>query len=101
LSEARRLAGPVHAQARTYTCTAPQCIEHARIVQADLAKIGITLHITALPDAQRLKRLAKPGEPWDIGWSNWLADFADPFTMINELFDPAFGFDFGRFNNPP
>jgi peptide/nickel transport system substrate-binding protein len=100
LSEARRLAGSVHAQATMYTCTAPQCIEHARIVQADLARIGITLHITALPDAQRLKRLAKPGEPWDIGWSNWVADFADPFTMINELFDPVFGFDFGRFNNP-
>jgi YVTN family beta-propeller protein len=100
LAEARRLAGRVHAHATMYTCTGAQCIEDARIVQADLAKIGITVHITALPDAARLSRLAKAGDPWDIGWSNWLADFPDPFTMINELFDPAFGFNFGRFDNP-
>jgi peptide/nickel transport system substrate-binding protein len=101
LSEARRLAGPVHAHATMYTCDiAPQCIQDARIVQADLAKIGITVDITALPANTLKARLAKPGEPWDIGWSDWVADFPDPFTMINELFDPAFGFNWGRFDNP-
>jgi YVTN family beta-propeller protein len=100
LAEARRLAGHVHAHAAMYTCgIAPQCIEDARIVQADLAKIGITVDITKLSANTLFARLAKPGEPWDIGWSNWGADFADPFTMINELFDPEFRFNFGRFNN--
>jgi ABC-type transport system substrate-binding protein len=105
LAEARRLAGRVHAHATMYTCDIePQCTEDARIVQADLAKIGITVDFTALPGETLDARLAKPGEPWDIGWSNWLADFADPFTMINELFAPAFdppsGSNYGRFNNP-
>jgi hypothetical protein len=101
LSEARRLAGRVHAHATMYTCSiAPQCVEDAHIVQADLAKIGITVHITSLPGAELSTRLGKRGDPWDIAWSNWGADFADPFTMLNELFDPALGFNFGRFNNP-
>jgi YVTN family beta-propeller protein len=98
LAKARRLAGPVHAHATMYTCTNAQCREDARIVQADLAKIGITVQITALPDWQR--RLATQGDPWDIGWSNWIADFSDPFTMINGLFDPASPYNFGRFDNP-
>jgi ABC-type transport system substrate-binding protein len=105
LAEARRLAGHIHSHATMYTCAiAPQCAEDARIVQTDLAKIGITVDITALPPDRLFARLAKPGEPWDIGWSNWFADFADPFTMINELFDPRFdppsGFNFGRFDDP-
>jgi YVTN family beta-propeller protein len=101
LSKARRLAGRVHAHAAMYTCAPdPQCTEEARIVQADLAKIGITVDITRLPFDRLFARLAKPGEPWDIGASNWLADFPDPFTMINELFDPASPFDYGRFNDP-
>jgi ABC-type transport system substrate-binding protein len=88
-----------------YSCVgAPQCSEDARIVQADLAKIGITVDVTPLPFNTLFARLAKPDEPWDITSLNWLADFRDPFTMINEMFDPAFdppsGFNFGRFHDP-
>ena len=31
---------------------------------------------------------------------NWGADFADPFTMINEQFDPSAADNFGHFNEP-
>ena len=79
----------------------PQSLEIARIVQTDLAAIGITIDITALPGAEFYTRLTKPGEPWDLAWTNWGADFADPFTMINELYDPAVGvFNPGHFNDP-
>ena len=79
----------------------PQSLEIARIVQTDLAAIGITIDITALPGAEFYTRLAKPGEPWDLAWTNWGADFADPFTMINDLYDPAAGvFNPGHFNDP-
>ena len=102
LAKARLLAAGVHAHAALYIPTgAPQFLDDARIVQTDLAGLGITVDITALPAATLFARLAKPGEPWDIAWSNWGADFADPFTMINELFDPAFAaVNFSHFSNP-
>ena len=31
---------------------------------------------------------------------NWGADFADPFTMINEQFDPSASDNFAHFNDP-
>jgi YVTN family beta-propeller protein len=103
LAKARQLAGGVHTHAAFYIPNGePQSLEVARIVQTDLAAIGVTVDITALPGAELYTRLAKPGEPWDLAWTNWGADFADPFTMINELFDPAVPVipNFGRFNDP-
>ena len=102
LAKARPLAAGVHAHATLYIPTgAPQLTDQARIIQTDLAAIGITIHITALPGAALYARLAKPGEPWDIAWVNWGADFVDPFTMINELYDPAVtAFNPGDYNDP-
>ena len=102
LAKARPLAAGVHAHATLYIPTgAPQLTDQARIIQTDLAAIGITIHITALPGAALYARLAKPGEPWDIASVNWGADFVDPFTMINELYDPAVtAFNPGHYNDP-
>ena len=102
LTKARLLAAGVHAHATLYISTgAPQLADQARIIQTDLAAIGITIHIAAFPGAALHARLATPGEPWDIAWVNWGADFADPFTMINELYDPAVtAFNPGHFNDP-
>jgi ABC-type transport system substrate-binding protein len=101
--KARQLAEGVHAHATMYIPTgAPQFMEDAQIVQTDLKAIGITVDITALPQAKFWTSLARPGEPWDIAWANWGADFADPFTMINELYDPvaAPNPNFGRYHDP-
>ena len=101
LAKARALADGVHAHATLYITTgAPQFMQDARILQADLAPIGITVDVTALPGQAFYRRLERPGEPWDIAWTNWFADFADPFTMINELFEPAAPSNFGHFNDP-
>jgi YVTN family beta-propeller protein len=102
LTKARELAGGVHANATLYTLTgSTQFADDARIIQTDLAAVGITVTTIQLPAPTFFARVAKPGEPWDIATANWGADFADPFTMINELFDPAFAaVNFSRFNNP-
>jgi ABC-type transport system substrate-binding protein len=101
LAKARALAAGAHANATMYTCSwAAQCTEDARIVQTDLAAIGITLDFKALPSAQLYSRLARPGEPWDIAFTNWFLDFPDPADPINSLVDPASSSDFGRFNDP-
>ena len=101
LAKARALAAGVHAHATLYITTgAPQFMQDARILQTDLAPIGITVDVTALPGPAFYRRLEQPGEPWDIAWTNWFPDFADPFTMINELFEPAAPSNFGHFNDP-
>jgi peptide/nickel transport system substrate-binding protein len=102
LAKARQLAAGVHAHATLYIPTgSPQIIDDARILQSDLAAIGITVDTVALPGNVLYARLAKPGEPWDLAWANWYGDFADPFTMINELFDPAFAaLNLSHFDNP-
>ena len=102
LAEARRLAAGVHADATLLIPAGdPHTAEDAAIVKADLAEIGITIEITPLSGAKLYRRLKTPGDPWDIATANW-ADFADPFTMINELYDPATAAaaDFGHFNDP-
>ena len=103
LAEARRLAAGVHADATLLIPAGdPHTAEDAAIVKADLAEIGITIEITPLSGAKLYRRLKTPGDPWDIAMANWGADFADPFTMINELYDPvnAAAADFGHFNDP-
>ena len=84
-----------------YTCSwAVQCTQDAQIVRTDLAAIGITLDIKPLPTAELYGHLARRGEPWDIAFTNWGADFPDPANTINTLFDPASPSNFGRFNGP-
>ena len=101
LAKARSLAAGVRAHATMYTCSwAVQCMQDARIVQTDLAAIGITLDVKPLPGAELLSRLARRGEPWDIAGVNWGADFPDPADTINTLFDPASPANFGRFSDP-
>ena len=101
LAKARQLADGVHKHAALYIPNdAPQYMDQARIVQTDLKKIGITVDITSLSSGIIYTRLATPGEPWDIAWVNWGADFADPFTMINEQFDPSASDNFAHFNDP-
>jgi YVTN family beta-propeller protein len=103
LAEAHRLAAGVHAHATLLIPTGdPEATDDAVIVKADLAAIGITIEITPLSAAKLYTRLKTPGDPWDIASTNWGADFADPFTMINELYDPAnaAAADYGHFSDP-
>jgi YVTN family beta-propeller protein len=101
LVKARRLAAGVHAHATMYTCNFTGCEQEAQIVRSDLGAIGITVDIRIMSAPTLFARLARPGEPWDIAWANFGADFPDPFSMINELFDlHRTSFDFGRFNDP-
>jgi peptide/nickel transport system substrate-binding protein len=103
LAQARRLAAGAHPRGTLLVPAGdPQASDDAAIVKADLAEIGISIEITPLSGAHLYTSLKTPGYPWDIAWTNWGADFADPFTMINELYDPAnnAAADYGHFNDP-
>jgi peptide/nickel transport system substrate-binding protein len=100
LAKARRLAAGVHAHAEMYTCNLAVCTQIAQLVQRELAEIGIPVDIRSMSINALLTRLGRHGEPWDIGWQDWQGEYADPSDFMTALFDPALGYDFGRFNQP-
>jgi ABC-type oligopeptide transport system substrate-binding subunit len=85
-----------------YTCNIAACIQAAQVVQRELSAIGITVDISSMSFDRLWKRLAQPGEPWDIAWQNWQADYADPADFLSALFDHAvaFGQAYGFANEP-
>jgi YVTN family beta-propeller protein len=86
LASARRLAGPGGERALLYTCNTPECTSNAEILRSNLSAIGIDLDVRQFPLGALFSRIGRPGEPWDIAYANWFADYADPSNFTNELF---------------
>lgn len=85
-SKARHLVRLAHAAGRTavlYTLDTPPSPEQAHIVRTDLAAIGIHVQIKIFPSATLFSRLATPGQPFDLGYIGWEADYPDPSQMLN------------------
>ena len=86
LPAARRLAGGERRRAVLYTCDFPGCSRHGQILRSNLSAIGIDLEVRKFPIPQLFGRLQDPDEPFDIAYSNWFFDYADPVSYINEQF---------------
>ena len=61
------------------------------------ARSGSTSRCGSFPLPQLFERLQKPGEPFDIAYTNWFFDYADPSSYINVQFG-ADGF-YGQFRD--
>ena len=87
LTKARRLAkGHAGATAVLYTCNRPTCTEQAQIIKNDLAAIGVRVVVKAF--GRRLfARVATPGEPFDIAYGGWGADYPDPQGVLDPLLE--------------
>jgi ABC-type transport system substrate-binding protein len=85
-----------------YVSSDPPPIAIAQLVKRQLAKIGLAVEVKSFPTAAYANKLYTPGEPWDLTVQIWSADFVDPFTYINQLFDPTFFStgNLGRFDSP-
>ena len=99
LTAARHLAGNTRRHAVLYTCDFPGCSRHGQILRSNLSAIGIDLEIREFPIPELFDRLRRPGEPFDIGYSNWFFDYADPFSYINLQFGDE-GLSYGLFQGP-
>jgi peptide/nickel transport system substrate-binding protein len=86
LAMARQLAGAVRRRAVMYTCRDPGCRAVGRIVQHDLAAIGVRVTVKAFEIGDLFRREATPGEPFDIGYLGWASDYPDPSDFLNRLF---------------
>ena len=92
VAKARKLARGGNRTAVLYTCDSSPCPEQAQIVKADLAAIGLQVHIKTVPYDTYFTTLGKPGHPFDLAWDGWLPDYIDPAAMLNSLLaDSSFG----------
>ena len=100
VSTAKRLAGKTPRTAVLYTCNTSLCGELAQVVKTNLAAIGIDVQIKAFPISTYLTRLARKGEPYDLAFGGWVADYADPFDFLNFLIGSGGGGALLPFDDP-
>lgn len=93
LKKARALARGHRRSGRAvlYTPDVPTFIGAAQIIKRNLARIKLDVKVMKIPGGDYFPRLLEnPDEPWDIAFGVWAPDHLDPYTYLNELFDPRF-----------
>ncbi len=84
-AKAKQLAGSTGGTAVMYTCNESPCPESAQIIQNNLKAIGLNVDVQQFARAVQFKKEGTKGEPFDIAFEGWQADYADPFDFINVL----------------
>jgi ABC-type oligopeptide transport system substrate-binding subunit len=87
LKKAKELAGDIHEKAIMYTCDKSPCPETAAIVQQNLKQIGIDVEVRQFARAIQFSKEGTKGEPYDIAFEGWQADYPDPYDFLNVLLD--------------
>ncbi len=87
LKKAKELAGDIHEKAIMYTCDKSPCPETAAIVQQNLKAIGIDVEVRQFARAIQFSKEGTKGEPFDIAFEGWQADYPDPYDFLNVLLD--------------
>ena len=68
-----------------YTCNHSPCDQMAQVVKTDLATIGIDVQVKTFPIDALFTRVGRTGEPFDLSWNEWVADYPDPDNFLNFL----------------
>jgi peptide/nickel transport system substrate-binding protein len=100
VSTARRLARGTRATAVFYSCTTPNCREHAAIIRRNLEAIGLGVDVREFPLSDLLTRLRRKGEPFDLAIDRTIYAAPDPFFFLNLRVDSRLGENAGLFDNP-
>jgi peptide/nickel transport system substrate-binding protein len=88
LAHAKQLARGHGGHALLYTCARPFCRAIAQLIQSELAPLGISVEIKALPGGVGAQRIGRRGEPFDMTLNyGWVADYPDPSNFLNVFFD--------------
>jgi peptide/nickel transport system substrate-binding protein len=88
-----------------YTCNRGACLTTAQVLQFNFKQIGIDLEVQKFARAVQFEKEGTRGEPFDVGYEGWQADYADPFDFINILLDGTTirdtnNVNFSYFNDP-
>jgi ABC-type oligopeptide transport system substrate-binding subunit len=79
-----------HTRGRTavlYVANAPPILRSARIIQQNLARIGIRVVLREFPLQQLFARLANLHEPYDLSVNGWAPAYLDPYDVLDPLLD--------------
>ena len=87
LARAKQLARGHGGPAVLYVCDEPFCHAVAQLIQAELAPLGISVEIKAFDISLLFARVGTRGEPFDMSLGGWAADYPDPSSVLNTLFD--------------
>ncbi len=87
VKKAKELAGNIREKAIMYTCDKSPCPETAAIVKENLKAIGITVEVRQFSRAIQFSKEGTKGEPFDIAFEGWQADYPDPYDFLNVLLD--------------
>jgi peptide/nickel transport system substrate-binding protein len=84
-----------------YTIDLPFHLSFAQSIKQNLAKIGLKVRIKAFPRSAYFGRLMANG-PYDLGFATWVADYDDPYAVLNVQLDGRFigMWNWARFNSP-
>ena len=99
IAEAQALLGQgFTATADLYVRNNPVNLAVAADIQAELAPIGITVVIHAVPTS--VLNGLQATDPWDILVNGWIADYDDPNALMNPLVGPGSPNNNGGFFDP-
>ena len=85
VDKAKKLAGNAKGTAVLYTCNKSPCPEQAAVVQQNLAAIGLDTEVKQFERAVQFSKEGTKGEPFDLAFEGWVADYNDPYDFINVL----------------
>ena len=85
LARAKQLVAGRTGTAVMYTCDQPPCDRIAQIVRTDLGRIGIHVVVKAFGLDELFTRMARQGEPFDLGFAGWVSDYPDPDDTLDVL----------------
>jgi peptide/nickel transport system substrate-binding protein len=90
-----------------YVNSSPIPMGIGQLVKQQLAEIGLEVEVRGIPihsaSATYFRKLATPGEPWDLAFGLWSPSYIDPYAYINLLFERRFlgATNFARFASGP
>jgi peptide/nickel transport system substrate-binding protein len=100
VATAKRLVHGTHATAVFYSCTTPNCRQHAAIIRKNLEAIGLRVDVREFPLGELLTKLRTKGEPFDLAISRSFSAAPDPFFFLNLPIEATLGLNAGLFDNP-
>jgi len=85
VSKAKALAGSASRTVELYMANRPSDTLRAQIIQANLQQIGMKVNVHQFTRATQIQKEGTKGEPFDMTYEGWIADYADPYDFINIL----------------
>jgi ABC-type transport system substrate-binding protein len=86
-AKAKALAGGVRGTAVLYTCAFQLCVQQAQVLKHELRAIGLRVEVRSFSLLTMFKRIGRPGEPFDLAFYGWLADYPDPGAMLGDMLE--------------